>query len=100
MLRYSSGVPASRSQLGQELRVARWLFRSWIMIAFLLLIVAPAAPAASATARSRGAPPPPAVEAGVQAWLDAQPGRMKAYRDGKRSAAETIQGASSYYGLS
>src|SRR5262245_42241489 len=48
---------------------------------------------------ARAAPPPP-VEADLQAWLDAQPGRLKAYRDGQRRAAQIIDGAVSYYGLS
>jgi murein DD-endopeptidase MepM/ murein hydrolase activator NlpD len=74
--------------------VARRPFRSLIITCLVLLVVAPrAAPAHAAT-------PPPPVEAGVRAWLDAQPGRLKSYRDGERTAAEIIEGASSYYGLS
>ncbi|HEX9369979.1 MAG TPA: peptidoglycan DD-metalloendopeptidase family protein, partial [Roseiflexaceae bacterium] len=56
-----------------------------------LLVALPPAPA-------RAAPPP--VEAGVQAFLDGQPGPLKSYRDDARPAAEIIQAASAYYGLS
>ncbi|HEU5097893.1 MAG TPA: peptidoglycan DD-metalloendopeptidase family protein [Roseiflexaceae bacterium] len=45
---------------------------------------------------ARGAP----VEADLQAFLDAQPGLLKSYREGDRSAAELIQANSTYYGLS
>jgi murein DD-endopeptidase MepM/ murein hydrolase activator NlpD len=74
--------------------VARWPSRSikTIMLAMLLAAALPAA-------RARAAPPAP-VEADVQAWLDQQPGRLKSYRDGQRSAAQIIDGAGSYYGLS
>jgi murein DD-endopeptidase MepM/ murein hydrolase activator NlpD len=74
--------------------VARWPSRSAIIITLALLLAA-ALPAPAA----RAAPPRP-VEADVQAWLDAQPGRLKSYRDGQRRAAQIIDGASSYYGLS
>jgi murein DD-endopeptidase MepM/ murein hydrolase activator NlpD len=73
--------------------VARWASRFGIVITLALLLAALPAPVA------RAAPPPP-VEAGVQAWLDAQPGRLKSYRDGQRSAAQIVDGAGSYYGLS
>jgi murein DD-endopeptidase MepM/ murein hydrolase activator NlpD len=73
--------------------VARWPYRSPIIVAILLLALAPCLP----EARAAAAPP---VEAGVQAWLDAQPGRLKSYRDGDQSAAEIVQSASLYYGLS
>jgi murein DD-endopeptidase MepM/ murein hydrolase activator NlpD len=73
--------------------VARWPSRLAIITLALLLAGALPAPAA------RAAPPPP-VEADVQAWLDTQPGRLKSYRDGRRSAAQILDGASSYYGLS
>jgi hypothetical protein len=75
-------------------RVARWPNRLAIIITMALLLAA-TLPAPLA----RAAPLPP-VEEDVQAWLDAQPGRLKAYRDGKRSAAQIIDGAGSYYGLS
>jgi hypothetical protein len=56
----------------------------------------------------RAAPPTPPVELDPQGFLDAQPGPLKAYRDptssgedGKpRAAAEIVQAASVYYGLS
>jgi murein DD-endopeptidase MepM/ murein hydrolase activator NlpD len=76
-----------------ELRVTRWPFRLTIII-LLLLAATPFAQSA------RAAPPTPPVEDNMQAWLDAQPGALKAYRDDERSAAEIISGASSYYGLS
>ena len=49
---------------------------------------------------ARSAAPPPPVEAGVQAFLDTQPGPLKSFRDGDRSAAELIQDVSAYYGVS
>src|SRR5437763_15968051 len=48
---------------------------------------------------TRGAPAQP-VEADVQAFLDAQPGPLKSYREGDRTAAELIQAADTYYGIS
>src|SRR5690349_791818 len=80
---------------GRSPRVAR---RPWLLFLVTLLgslIAAPAAPPALAGAR-----PGPPVEASVQAFLDAQPGPLKSYRDGDHSAAELIQSASLYYGLS
>ncbi|MBC8161262.1 MAG: M23 family metallopeptidase [Roseiflexaceae bacterium] len=44
--------------------------------------------------------PPPAVEAGVQPFLETLPGPLKRYQDDNRSAAEIIEGASGYYGVS
>jgi murein DD-endopeptidase MepM/ murein hydrolase activator NlpD len=51
---------------------------------------------------------PPLVESDLQAFLDAQPGPLKSYRDpglsgdegGPRAASEIIQAAGTYYGLS
>jgi murein DD-endopeptidase MepM/ murein hydrolase activator NlpD len=74
------------------LRVTRWPVRLTIII-FVLLATAPFAHPARAAA-------PPPVEDDLQAWLEAQPGALKVYRDGEQSAAEIIAGASSYYGLS
>ena len=42
----------------------------------------------------------PTVEQSVQAFLNQQPGPLKTYHDGSRSAAEIIEGVSSYYGVS
>ena len=74
--------------------MVRWPIRFAIImtLAALLATVLP-------TPTARAAPPPP-VEADVQAWLDTQPGKLKAYRDGQRSAAQIVDGAVSYYGLS
>jgi murein DD-endopeptidase MepM/ murein hydrolase activator NlpD len=68
-----------------------------LLIVALLGIVAtlPAMPPVQAGARNA-----PTVEASVQGFLDAQPGPLKSYRDGEHSAAELIQSASLYYGLS
>ena len=46
------------------------------------------------------ADPPPPVEAGVQGFLDAQPGPLKSFEEDRHSAAELIQTASAYYGVS
>ncbi|MFL5803009.1 MAG: peptidoglycan DD-metalloendopeptidase family protein, partial [Roseiflexaceae bacterium] len=73
--------------------MTRWPVRLAIII-FILLAMAPFAHAAHA------AVPPPPVEDDLQAWLDAQPGALRAYRDGEQSAAQIITGASTYYGLS
>jgi murein DD-endopeptidase MepM/ murein hydrolase activator NlpD len=62
----------------------RWLF-------CLLLIFLPW-PAAAA--------PEPSVEQNVQAFLDQQPGPLKAYREGEATAAQIINGTSAYYGTS
>ena len=45
-------------------------------------------------------PLPPAVEQGVQPFLDALPGPLKSYQVGEHSAATLIEGAGSYYGVS
>jgi murein DD-endopeptidase MepM/ murein hydrolase activator NlpD len=74
--------------------VTRRLFRSLFIIVVLLLSLAPSAP------RARAAAPPPPVEVDLQAWLDAQAGALKSFHEGERSAAEIVEGASSYYGLS
>ncbi|MEM8533133.1 MAG: peptidoglycan DD-metalloendopeptidase family protein [Chloroflexota bacterium] len=42
----------------------------------------------------------PQVEEGVQAFLDEQPGPLKSYEDEPYTAAEWIQGISSYYDIS
>ena len=73
--------------------MTRWPFRFAIIIG-LLLAMAPLYRLVYA------ATPAPPVEDDIQAWLDAQPGALKVYRDDERSAAEIISGASSYYGLS
>jgi murein DD-endopeptidase MepM/ murein hydrolase activator NlpD len=73
--------------------VTRWPIRLAIII-FLLLATVPFAHLVRATA------PPPPVEGDLQGWLDAQPGALRAYRDGDQSAAQIITGANTYYGLS
>lgn len=62
----------------------------------LILMLALVMPQASFAAPK----PPPTVEESVQAFLDAQPGPLKQYREGDRSAADIVEGASSYYGVS
>lgn len=72
--------------------------RFWLLVLCALLgalIALPCAPSARADARVV-----PPVEASVQGFLDAQPGPLKTYHDGDHSAAELIQSASLYYGLS
>ena len=75
--------------------MVRWPFRSSLVMLLGLLLVAHPPCGAPALALAG-----PAVEESVQAFLDAQPGPLKSYRDGERPAAEIIQGASLYYGLS
>lgn len=76
--------------------MARWPFRLFIVTLLgLLLATAHKVPAAGLYAR-----PAPPVEQSIQGFLDAQPGALKSYRDGEVSAAETIQSATLYYGLS
>lgn len=75
--------------------MARWPFRLLIITLLGLLMTAPYAPASRGGARGG-----PSVEESLQAFLDAQPGPLKSYRDGERRAAEVIQSASLYYGLS
>ena len=40
------------------------------------------------------------IEQGIQAFLDQQPGPLKTYRAGDRTAAELMEGVSAYYGVS
>lgn len=49
---------------------------------------------------ARAAPQSQGSDLRVQAFLDAQPGRLKTYSDGRQSAAAIIESASFYYGLS
>ncbi|KAB8142754.1 peptidoglycan DD-metalloendopeptidase family protein [Chloroflexia bacterium SDU3-3] len=65
----------------------------WLICAVALLAMA-------APARAQEPPPPIPPENQVQAWLDAQPGPLKGYSEGGASAAEMIEGAGSYYGVS
>ena len=75
-------------------------FRRALIVLLGLLIALPLA--------ARSAPPAPQVEIDLQGFLDAQPGQLKSYRDtgssgdadGPRLAAEIVQGASAYYGVS
>jgi murein DD-endopeptidase MepM/ murein hydrolase activator NlpD len=69
-----------------------------LLAALLMLLMLPTA-ARAAESRRTEAPAQP-VEANVQAFLDAQPGPLKSYRDGERTAAELIQAADTYYGIS
>ena len=69
---------------------ARFLRLIWGVLCVIALAVPPAAHAA----------PAPPVEADVQAFLDAQPGALKVYRDSGHSAAEIVQATSAYYGVS
>ncbi len=66
-----------------------------LLLAVLLELLAVISPVAAAHPR-----PIPVVEESVQAFLDAQPGPLKTYRDGERSAAELLEGTCAYYGLS
>jgi murein DD-endopeptidase MepM/ murein hydrolase activator NlpD len=67
-------------------------FRLFLVALLGLLVTLAPVPALAA--------PSPPVEQGVQAFLDAQPGALKSYRDGKRSAAEIVEGACAYVGIS
>jgi len=60
-----------------------------------LLALAPHALPARVSARDG-----PTVEESLQGFLDGLPGPLKSYHDGERSAADLIQSASLYYGLS
>lgn len=64
------------------------------VLLLLMLVFAVCVPQASFAA------PSPTVEESVQAFLDVQPGPLSTYRQGDRSAADIIEGASSYYGVS
>ncbi|MDQ2997000.1 MAG: peptidoglycan DD-metalloendopeptidase family protein [Chloroflexota bacterium] len=66
---------------------------------FLLLLVALLGLLIALPFATRAAPDQP-VEADVQVFLDAQPGPLKSYREGERTAAELIQAADTYYGIS
>lgn len=63
----------------------------FVVLLGLLLALPPA---------TRAAPPPPPVEVSMQAFLEAQPGPLKAHRVGAASAAELIQDVAAYYGVS
>jgi murein DD-endopeptidase MepM/ murein hydrolase activator NlpD len=64
----------------------------------VLLLALPSAAHAAESRRTQGQAQP--VEADVQAFLDAQPGPLKSYRADDRTAAELIQAADTYYGIS
>jgi len=70
------------------------IFRPFRLLLSTLLGLLIALPLAT-----RGAPAQP-VEADMQVFLDAQPGPLKSYREGERTAAELIQAADTYYGIS
>jgi murein DD-endopeptidase MepM/ murein hydrolase activator NlpD len=73
-------------------------FRLLLAVVLVLLLALPEATHATESRRTQGQNQP--VEADVQAFLDAQPGALKSYRDGERTAAEVIQAADTYYGIS
>jgi murein DD-endopeptidase MepM/ murein hydrolase activator NlpD len=62
-----------------------------LLLLMLLAILLPAAPLRAQA---------PAGSLGVQLFLDQQPGPLKGFREGKRSAATIIESNSLYYGLS
>jgi len=66
--------------------------RPTLLFALLALLLA-LVPSGHVAARQPGS-------LGVQAFLDAQPGPLKAFREDGRSAAAVVEGASLYYGLS
>ncbi|NTW97749.1 MAG: peptidase M23, partial [Oscillochloris sp.] len=67
--------------------------RSFYLLAVALALLAPLLTPARAARASAGS-------LGVQEFLSQQPGPLKAYREGGRSAAAIIEGNSLYYGLS
>ncbi|MEP7190667.1 MAG: hypothetical protein ABI901_15865, partial [Roseiflexaceae bacterium] len=74
------------------------LFRLQLAAILVLLLILPYATHAAESRPMQGPNQP--VEADVQVFLDAQPGPLKSYREGERTAAELIQAADTYYGIS
>lgn len=64
--------------------------RALLLVALIIAALSPSAPAAAQGPAGLG----------VQDLLDGQPGPLKAYREGGRSAATIIEGAALYYGVS
>jgi murein DD-endopeptidase MepM/ murein hydrolase activator NlpD len=75
-------------------------FRPFGLLAALLVLLLLLPPAAHAAETRRTQGPAQPVEADVQAFLDAHPGPLKSYRENERTAAELIQAADTYYGIS